>query len=81
MQFQSDIIDTDVVRPSCVETTAMGAAYLAGLAVGVWKNKEEVIKNWGVCREFKPEMTDEKRKAALKGWAKAVAATRGWAKD
>jgi glycerol kinase len=81
MQFQSDIINTNVVRPCCVETTAMGAAYLAGLAVGYWDSKEDVIKNWGICREFKPEMTDEKRKEALKGWAKAVAATRGWAKD
>ncbi|MBP5325821.1 MAG: glycerol kinase GlpK [Pseudobutyrivibrio sp.] len=81
MQFQSDIINTDVLRPSCVETTAMGAAYLAGLAVGYWKSKEDVIKNWSVDREFKPEMTDADRTAAIKGWSKAVAATRGWAKE
>ncbi|SDI26005.1 glycerol kinase [Pseudobutyrivibrio sp. 49] len=81
MQFQSDIINTDVLRPSCVETTAMGAAYLAGLAVGYWKSKEDVIKNWSVDREFKPEMTNADRTAALKGWTKAVAATRGWAKE
>ena len=81
MQFQSDIINTDVLRPSCVETTAMGAAYLAGLAVGYWKSKEDVIKNWSVDREFKPAMTDADRTAAIKGWSKAVAATRGWAKD
>ncbi|SHI91531.1 glycerol kinase GlpK [Pseudobutyrivibrio xylanivorans] len=81
MQFQSDIINTDVLRPSCVETTAMGAAYLAGLAVGYWKSKEDVIQNWSVDREFKPEMTNADRTAALKGWAKAVAATRGWAKE
>ncbi len=81
MQFQSDIINTDVLRPSCVETTAMGAAYLAGLAVGYWKSKEDVIKNWSVDREFKPEMTNADRTTALKGWTKAVAATRGWAKE
>ncbi|SEA75956.1 glycerol kinase [Pseudobutyrivibrio sp. ACV-2] len=81
MQFQSDIINTDVLRPSCVETTAMGAAYLAGLAVGYWKSKEDVIKNWSVDREFKPEMTNADRTAAIKGWSKAVAATRGWAKE
>ncbi|QFJ54705.1 glycerol kinase GlpK [Pseudobutyrivibrio xylanivorans] len=81
MQFQSDIINTDVLRPSCVETTAMGAAYLAGLAVGYWKSKEDVIQNWSVDREFKPEMTDADRTAAIKGWSKAVAATRGWARE
>ncbi|MBQ7147854.1 MAG: glycerol kinase GlpK [Pseudobutyrivibrio sp.] len=81
MQFQSDIINTDVLRPSCVETTAMGAAYLAGLAVGYWKSKEDVIQNWSVDREFKPAMTDADRTAAIKGWTKAVAATRGWAKE
>ncbi len=80
MQFQSDIINTDVLRPSCVETTAMGAAYLAGLAVGYWKSKEDVIQNWSVDKEFKPEMTDADRAAAIKGWSQAVAATRGWAK-
>ncbi len=81
MQFQSDIINTDVLRPSCVETTAMGAAYLAGLAVGYWKSKEDVIQNWSVDREFKPEMTNADRTAAIKGWSKAVAATRGWARE
>ncbi|MDC7280402.1 MULTISPECIES: glycerol kinase GlpK [Pseudobutyrivibrio] len=81
MQFQADIINTDVLRPSCVETTAMGAAYLAGLAVGYWKSKEDVIQNWSVDREFKPEMTNADRTAAIKGWSKAVAATRGWAKE
>jgi len=59
----------------------MGAAYLAGLAVGYWNSKEDVIRNWGICREFKPEMSDEKRIAAIKGWNKAVASTRGWAKE
>ncbi|WP_026510505.1 glycerol kinase GlpK [Butyrivibrio sp. LC3010] len=81
MQFQSDIIDTNVLRPSCVETTAIGAAYLAGLAVGYWTSKEDVIKNWAVDREFKPQMPDTERTKALKGWNQAVAATRGWARN
>ena len=80
LQFQSDIINTNVLRPSCVETTAMGAAYLAGLAVGYWSSKEDVIKNWSVDQEFKPQMEDKAREENLKGWAQAVAATRGWAK-
>ncbi|MCR4693984.1 MAG: glycerol kinase GlpK [Pseudobutyrivibrio sp.] len=81
MQFQSDIINTDVVRPSCVETTAMGAAYLAGLAVGYWNSKEDVVKNWTVGRQFQPEMSEEVRTKCLRGWAKAVACTRDWARD
>ncbi len=81
MQFQADIVNTTVLRPSCVETTAMGASYLAGLAVGFWKSKEDVIKNWAVDKEFKPEMDDEKRSKELKGWAQAVKSTFGWAKE
>ncbi len=80
MQFQSDIIQSTVLRPSCVETTAMGAAYLAGLAVGYWKSKEDVLANWSVDREFKPEMDDEQRTKELTGWHQAVRATLGWAK-
>ena len=80
MQFQSDIIDTKVIRPSCVETTAMGASYLAGLAVGFWKSKDDVVKNWAVDKEFTPAMAAEKREAELKGWAHAVKSTLGWAK-
>ncbi len=81
MQFQADINNSTVQRPSCVETTAMGAAYLAGLAVGYWKNKEDVIKNWSVDREFEPAITDEKRNKELAGWHKAVNSTLGWAKE
>ncbi|MBQ6465335.1 MAG: glycerol kinase GlpK [Oscillospiraceae bacterium] len=80
MQFQSDIINATVLRPSCVETTAMGAAYLAGLAVGYWKSKEDVIANWSVAREFTPAMDDEQRTKELAGWHQAVKATLGWAK-
>jgi len=80
MQFQSDIIGAPVHRPVCVETTAMGASYLAGLAVGFWAGKQDVIKNWAIDHEFKPDMSAETREAELKGWHQAVNATLGWAK-
>jgi glycerol kinase len=80
MQFQSDIINAPVHRPVCVETTAMGASYLAGLAVGFWSGKQDVIKNWAIDREFKPNMAADVRAAELKGWKQAVNATLGWAK-
>jgi len=81
MQTQADIIDAPVNRPCCVETTAMGAAYLAGLAVRYWKNKEDVKKNWAVDQTFYPRMTDGERKEKLKGWKKAVTYAFGWAKE
>ena len=81
MQFQSDIINAPVHRPTCVETTAMGASYLAGLAVGFWTSKEDVIKNWAMDREFIPQMDEETREKELKGWKQAVNSTLGWAKD
>ena len=81
MQFQSDIINAPVHRPVCVETTAMGASYLAGLAVGYWTSKDDVIKNWAIDREFVPEMDDETRVKEVKGWKKAVNSTFGWAKE
>ena len=81
MQMQSDIIDAPVKRPMCVETTAMGAAYLAGLAVGYWKNKEEVIKNWEIDKVFTPKISEEDRAKKIKGWNKAVKYAFDWAKD
>ena len=81
MQTQADIMNAPVKRPGCVETTAMGAAYLAGLAVGYWKNKEEVQKNWAVDQVFYPEITEEERQQRLKGWNKAVKYAYGWAKE
>ena len=81
MQFQSDILNTEVRRPRCVETTAMGAAYLAGLAVGYWKDKNDVINNWNIDREFHPEMQEAERKEKLAGWEKAVKYSFGWAKN
>ena len=81
MQTQADIINAPVNRPQCVETTAMGAAYLAGLAVGYWANKEEVIKNRAIDRTFTPEISEEKRTEMVTGWNKAVKCSYGWAKE
>ncbi len=80
MQFQADMIDAPVNRPACVETTAMGAAYLAGLAVGYWGSKEDVVKNQQLDRVFTPGMSDEDRKDKRRGWNKAVKYAYGWAK-
>jgi glycerol kinase len=80
MQFQSDVLGCKVERPQCIETTSLGAAYLAGLATGYWKNKEDVLENWQVDRVFEPSMDENKRKEMLAGWSKAVEKTRGWAK-
>ncbi|MFD2629849.1 glycerol kinase GlpK [Oceanobacillus kapialis] len=76
MQFQSDMLDVPVERPVVQETTALGSAYLAGLAVGYWKDKEEIAKQWNVEKTFKPAMTEGKRDKLYTGWEKAVAATR-----
>lgn len=81
MQFQSDILNAPVNRPECVETTAMGAAYLAGLAVGYWANKEDVVKNWQISKVFAPEMPAADRKEKIAGWKKAVKYSYGWAKE
>lgn len=81
MQFQSDIINTPVNRPKCVETTAMGAAYLAGLAVGYWESKEEVLKNWRIDEVFEPKIDETQRKNLLKGWDKAIKYSFDWAKE
>ena len=79
MQFQSDISNLKIERPKCVETTALGAAYLAGLAVGYWRDENEVRSNWQRDREFAPSVTDEKRKKLLKGWRRAVKCAIYWA--
>lgn len=80
MQFQSDIIDVPVFRPQCVETTAAGAAYLAGLAVGYWKDREDVSRNRSIDRTFHPSMDSDTRNELLRGWHAAVELSRGWAK-
>lgn len=74
MQFQADILNTSVVRPYCIETTAMGAAYLAGLAVGYWRSKDEILANHVIAAEFKPQMGQAKRESLLQGWHNAVKA-------
>ncbi len=79
MQRQADIINAPVLRPSCVETTAMGAAFLAGLAVGFWKTKEELRENRAIDRTFLPSIEEEERAAMLAGWKKAVRCAEGWA--
>ncbi len=80
MQQQANISGAPVNRPKCVETTAMGAAYLAGLAVGYWADKEDVVKNWAIDREFVPEIPEEERQAMVKGWSRAVKCAYGWEK-
>jgi glycerol kinase len=79
MQFQCDILNCKVVRPVITETTALGAAYLAGLAVGYWKNITEIQEQWQAEKTFTPELNDEKRKELVKGWRRAVKASITWA--
>ena len=81
MQFQADILGTRVDRPEIVETTALGAAYLAGLAVGFWTSKEELASRWLLDRRFEPEMEEEKRAKLYKGWLKAVERSKDWEED
>jgi len=79
MQFQSDILNCKVIRPKITETTALGAAYLAGLAVGYWKNVEDIQQQWQVDKSFAPVMSDEKRNGLVNGWQRAVKAAVTWA--
>ncbi len=72
LQFQSNLLGFDVLRPKCIETTALGAAYLAGLAVGFWKDREEILKNWELSQTFHAEITEERREELMKGWQRAV---------
>ncbi|MCM1049668.1 MAG: glycerol kinase GlpK [Clostridiales bacterium] len=81
MQFQADIAGHSVYRPSCIETTALGAAYLAGLAIGYWKDKEEIRANWKLDKRFDADMNDETRKSLLKGWKKAVKCALAWTEE
>ncbi len=74
MQFQSDVLNTTVIRPTITETTAMGAAFLAGLAVGFWHSQEEISQLWQIENTFKPNMNDDTRSALLNGWHKAIKA-------
>ena len=78
MQFQADILNGTVLRPSCIETTALGAAYLAGLAAGYWKDKDEIRAHWQLSRKFMPTMEEAQRKKCLRGWEKAVKCALMW---
>lgn len=78
MQFQSDILNTGIKRPYCIETTALGAAYLAGLATGYWKDKEDIKENWELSYAFEPKMNDTKRQESIRGWKMAVARSLNW---
>lgn len=79
MQFQSDLLNTKVIRPDVTETTALGAAYLAGLATGFWKDVEEVRQNWKANKTFEPTMDDTQRRHLRKDWQRAVKAAQAWA--
>ena len=80
MQFQADILQKQVYRPKIRETTALGAAYLAGLATGVWSGREEIRKSWICDNTFEPRMTGEESERLMDNWHKAVGRSRGWAK-
>lgn len=81
MQFQSNVLNTKVIRPKIIETTALGAAYLAGLAVGYWKNMEEIQQQWQVEKIFEPDMKEVTRNQLYKGWERAVKAVQAWAEN
>ena len=81
MQFQADISRVCIDRPQCVETTALGAAYLAGLAVGYWKSREDILTNWRKDRSFLPEMAQEDCDKRVKGWKRAVRTALYWAQE
>jgi len=81
MQFQSDLLQARVVRPKITETTALGAAYLAGLAVHYWKGKNEVKQQWQIDRTFSPQIQSGEIQSRIKGWRRAVNAAKTWADD
>jgi glycerol kinase len=78
MQFQADILDVPVVRPKITETTALGAAYAAGLAVGYWRNREDLVSNWAVDKRWTPQMAENRRAALFGSWQKAVDRSLDW---
>lgn len=81
IQFQADVTNTEVLRPECIETTALGAAYLAGLATGYWKDREEIRANWQIGKQFVPEMEEDRRTELRKGWKRAVRCALAWAEE
>ena len=81
MQFQSDILNTKVIRPTITETTALGAAYLAGLAVGYWKSMDEISGQWQVEKTFEPHMQTSHKNQLIKGWLRAIKAVQVWSEE
>ena len=81
MQFQADVLDVDVVRPVVAETTALGAAYAAGIAVGYWAGEQDVVDNWAEDRRWTPETDDAERERLYRNWKKAVKRTLDWVDD
>ena len=81
MQFQADMLNVDVLRPKCVETTALGAAYLAGLAVGYWEDIDDIRKNWALSKVFHADMPEEQRSQKLEGWKRAVRCALAWTEE
>jgi glycerol kinase len=78
LQFQADLLQSPVVRPSCVETTAMGAAYMAGLAVGYWDNRDAITANWQIDRTFQQQRKASEMKKLQQGWDKALERSKSW---
>ncbi|MDP5121794.1 MAG: glycerol kinase GlpK [Spirosomaceae bacterium] len=78
MQFQSDMLNVSVIRPKMIETTALGAAYAAGMAVGYWENFDDLVKNWGVDKTWEPDMEETQRTEYFNGWKKAIERSKGW---
>ncbi|HEX9786288.1 MAG TPA: glycerol kinase GlpK [Opitutaceae bacterium] len=78
MQFQADLLQSEVIRPECVETTALGAAYLAGLAVGYWRSKDDIVSNWKEAARFGPRRSADEMKPLQSGWEKAVGRAKNW---
>ena len=81
MQFQADILNTDVIRPKVIESTALGAVYLAGLAVGFYSDKDDIVKNMAQDKVFKPAIEEERRAKLAAGWKEAVKRSLGWEKS
>ncbi|TMH34756.1 MAG: glycerol kinase, partial [Betaproteobacteria bacterium] len=79
LQFQADLLGVAVVRPKILETTALGAAYLAGIAVGYWRDDAEVAANWQIDRRFEPKMSRDQASTLMAGWNKAVERAKHWA--
>jgi glycerol kinase len=78
-QFQANLLDIPIRRPKVLESTALGAAYLAGLAVGYWEDREEISAHWSMGREFFPQMSKDRRRKLVMGWERAVARSKSWA--